>query len=47
MPVKGSIPLMMKLQEKGLGNGREMGFGIFLPHKGIEAVKKIEDDGEK
>jgi CRISPR-associated protein Cas6 len=32
------------LQEKGIGPGREMGLGIFLPHKGIDAVKKIDDD---
>jgi CRISPR-associated protein Cas6 len=32
------------LQEKGIGPGREMGLGIFIPHKGIEAVKKIDDD---
>ena len=34
------------LQEVGLGPGREMGLGIFIPHKGIEAVKKLDDDKE-
>lgn len=31
------------LQQKGLGEGRKLGFGIFLPHKGIDAVRKVED----
>jgi len=26
------------LQQKGLGQGRKLGFGIFIPHKGIAAV---------
>lgn len=34
------------LQEVGLGPGREMGLGIFIPHKGIEAVKKLDHDKE-
>jgi CRISPR-associated protein Cas6 len=34
----------VKLQEKGLGPGRDMGLGIFLPHKGIDAVKQAEED---
>jgi CRISPR-associated protein Cas6 len=34
----------VKLQEKGIGPGREMGLGIFLPHKGIDAVTKAGDD---
>jgi CRISPR-associated protein Cas6 len=34
------------LQEVGLGPGREMGLGIFIPHKGIEAVKKLDDEKE-
>ena len=34
----------VKLQEKGLGPGRDMGLGIFLPHKGIDAVKKAGDE---
>lgn len=27
------------LQQKGLGAGRKMGCGLFIPHKGIKAVK--------
>ncbi|OOY42428.1 hypothetical protein BOV91_06980, partial [Solemya velum gill symbiont] len=34
----------LKLQEVGLGPGRHMGFGIFIPHKGIEAVNKGEEE---
>jgi CRISPR-associated protein Cas6 len=34
------------LQEVGLGPGRAMGCGIFIPHKGIEAVKKLDNDKE-
>jgi len=29
----------VRLQEWGLGPGRKMGFGLFLPHKSIRAVK--------
>ena len=32
------------LQEEGIGPLRHMGCGIFIPHKGIDAVKKAEDD---
>ena len=32
------------LQQKGLGPARKLGCGIFLPHKGIEAVRKIQDE---
>ena len=28
------------LQQKGIGPGRKMGCGLFLPHKGIKAVKE-------
>ena len=35
----------IRLQQDGLGPLRHMGCGIFIPHKGIEAVKKSEDDG--
>ncbi|MEA3277926.1 MAG: type I-MYXAN CRISPR-associated protein Cas6/Cmx6 [Pseudomonadota bacterium] len=31
----------VRLQQTGLGPHREMGCGIFIPHKGIEAVKKV------
>ena len=34
----------LQLQRFGLGPHRLMGCGIFLPHKGIEPVKKLEDD---
>jgi CRISPR-associated protein Cas6 len=30
----------MRLQEQGLGPYRDLGCGIFIPHKGIDAVKK-------
>jgi len=30
----------IRLQEEGLGPQRQMGCGIFIPHKGIDAVKK-------
>jgi CRISPR-associated protein Cas6 len=30
----------VRLQQRGLGPHREMGCGIFIPHKGIDAVKK-------
>lgn len=32
----------IKLQQEGLGPLRHMGCGIFIPHKGIEAVKKAD-----
>lgn len=31
------------LQEQGLGAGRHLGCGIFMPHKGIKAVGETED----
>ena len=37
----------VKLQQHGLGAGREMGCGIFIPHKGIDAVEKIEDANDE
>ncbi len=30
----------LRLQREGLGPGRKLGCGIFIPHKGIEAVNK-------
>ncbi len=33
----------LSLQETGLGPGRHLGCGIFLPHKGIRAVGDSED----
>ena len=34
----------VQLQQEGIGPMRHMGCGIFIPHKGIDAVKKAEDD---
>jgi CRISPR-associated protein Cas6 len=34
----------VRLQQQGLGSHRHLGCGIFLPHKGIEAVKQAEDE---
>ena len=34
----------VRLQQEGIGPMRHMGCGIFIPHKGIEAVKQAEDD---
>jgi CRISPR-associated protein Cas6 len=34
----------VRLQQQGLGSHRHLGCGIFIPHKGIDAVKKIDDD---
>jgi len=34
----------VQLQQEGLGRHRHLGCGIFLPHKGIDAVKKQEDE---
>jgi len=31
------------LQEQGLGVAQQYGFGVFLPHKGIDAVNKTQD----
>ncbi len=28
----------VRLQKHGIGEGRKMGFGLFIPHKGIDAV---------
>ena len=33
----------LSLQESGVGPGRPLGCGIFLPHKGIRAVGETED----
>ena len=40
MPAEESI----RLQQQGLGDGRKFGCGLFIPHKGIEAVNKSVDD---
>ncbi|MGD2117753.1 MAG: type I-MYXAN CRISPR-associated protein Cas6/Cmx6 [Chromatiales bacterium] len=34
----------VKLQQQGIGAGRDLGCGIFIPHKGIDAVGKSTDD---
>ena len=34
----------VRLQQEGIGPMRHMGCGIFIPHKGIDAVKKAEDE---
>ncbi|MCB1725107.1 MAG: type I-MYXAN CRISPR-associated protein Cas6/Cmx6 [Gammaproteobacteria bacterium] len=34
----------IRIQQEGIGPLRGMGCGIFIPHKGIDAVKKAEDD---
>jgi hypothetical protein len=31
------------LQRRGVGQGREMGFGIFIPHKSIKPVGDMAD----
>jgi len=33
----------LSLQQTGVGPGRHLGCGIFLPHKGIRAVGETED----
>jgi len=35
-----SVEDSFRLQQQGLGPQREMGCGIFIPHKGIDSVKK-------
>ena len=31
------------LQQQGLGAGRNFGCGLFLPHKGIDAVNETQE----
>ncbi len=38
-----SVDDSLTLQQEGLGPGRTMGCGIFIPHKGIDAVKKAQE----
>ena len=33
----------VRLQQEGLGPGRKFGCGIFLPHKGIDAVNETQE----
>ena len=35
--------IAVKLQQHGVGRGRQYGCGLFLPHKGIKAVGETED----
>ena len=35
--------IAVKLQQQGVGRGRQYGCGLFLPHKGIKAVGETED----
>lgn len=37
----------VRLQQYGLGEGRTLGCGLFLPHKGIKAVHEITAEREK
>jgi hypothetical protein len=32
----------IKIQQLGLGKGRELGCGLFLPHKSIKTLKPTE-----
>ena len=34
----------LRLQQRGLGHGRYFGCGLFIPYKGIKAVKRQTDD---
>ncbi len=34
----------LRLQQQGLGTGRKLGCGLFVPHKGIAPVKKAGED---
>ena len=34
----------LRLQQQGLGDGRKLGCGLFVPHKGITPVKKTGED---
>ena len=35
--------MAVKLQQRGVGRGRQFGCGLFVPHKGIKAVGETED----
>jgi CRISPR-associated protein Cas6 len=37
-------PGSVKLQQKGLGPGRKIGCGLFVPHKGIDPVRRPDTD---
>lgn len=34
----------VRIQQYGIGEGRKLGCGLFIPHKGIAAVKEAEED---
>ena len=34
----------VRVQQYGIGEGRQLGCGLFIPHKGIAAVKEAEED---
>jgi CRISPR-associated protein Cas6 len=34
----------VRVQQQGIGEGRKMGCGLFIPHKGIAPVKGVEDE---
>jgi CRISPR-associated protein Cas6 len=34
----------IKVQQEGIGEGRQLGCGLFIPHKGISPVKESEED---
>jgi CRISPR-associated protein Cas6 len=38
-----SLEESVSLQQQGLGPHRHMGCGLFIPHKGIDAVHKLDD----
>ena len=38
------IQQSMMLQEQGIGDKKMLGMGIFLPHKGIDAVNKKQEN---
>lgn len=38
-----SASASIRLQCRGLGDGRNLGCGIFIPHKGIEALRHSDD----
>ncbi len=37
------IPDSVLLQQRGLGPGRKLGFGLFVPHKGVKAIVNEDD----
>ncbi len=37
-------PESVRLQQQGVGPGRKMGCGLFIPHKGIAPVASLDDD---